>query len=413
MLVIPSALTFWSCLRPGAAQEPTPSTAPQSTRRGAVLRQGAAMRFLLCFLAIFAVTSCSGDTRTLEQRFQSALDGGLRGHPGIGVSAAVIVPGEPIWLGTSGVSHDTTQVSPDMMFAIGSITKNMVASLTLQLADEGVLSLEDSLGKWLPAYPNIDEGVTIRQLLNHTSGIYQYFSNQAIWDEIERDRARVWTHAEVLTYVLEPYYPPGGGFRYSNTNYTLLGMIIEKATGAGVAAGLRERFWEPLGLSNTYFAIEEEIPDNVAHVWGSLQPGGETEDLTFVLRMAHDSIIHPSGGVFSTAGDLARWSDALFQGRTISESQLDEMLEFVAISKRDGIQSQGYGLGIQHFLPGWIGGVDVYGHAGGNIGTVAYMLYLPEHGVSIAAMVNSFDGKTLHRIARDLARAAVEYLREA
>jgi D-alanyl-D-alanine carboxypeptidase len=371
------------------------------------------MRLLLCFLAIFAVTSCSEDTRTLEQRFQSSLDDGLRGHPGIGVSAAVIVPGEPIWLGTSGVSHDTTQVSPDMLFAIGSITKNMVASLTLQLADEGVLSLEDSLGKWLPAHPNIDDRVTIRQLLNHTSGIYQYFSNQAIWDEIEHDRTRVWTHEEVLTHVLEPYFPPGGGFRYSNTNYTLLGMIIETATATGVAAELRGRFWEPLGLSNTYLAIEEEIPDNVAHVWGSLQPGDETEDLTFVPRTAHDSIIHPSGGVFATAEDLARWSDALFRGKVISESQLDQMLEFVAISKRDGIQSQGYGLGIQHFLPGWIRGVDVYGHAGGSIGTVAYMLHLPEHDVSIAAMINSFDGKSLHRIVRDLAKVAVDHLREA
>jgi len=82
------------------------------------------------------------------------------------------------------------------------------------------------------------------------------------------------------------------------------------------------------------------------------------------------------------------------------------MLEFVAISKKDGIQSQGYGLGIQHYLPGWIRGVDVYGHGGGSIGSVAYMLYLPEHGVSIAAMANSFDGKILRRIVRDLARAA-------
>jgi CubicO group peptidase (beta-lactamase class C family) len=221
-----------------------------------------------------------------------------------------------------------------MLFAIGSITKNMVASLTLQLAEEGVLSLEDSLGVWLQAYPNIDDRVTIRQLLNHTSGIYQYFSNQAIWDEMERDPARVWTHEEVLTYVLEPYFPPGEGFRYSNTNYTLLGMIIEKATGATVGSELRRRFWEPLGLSRTYFAIEEEIPDNVAHVWGSQKPGGEAEDLTRAPRAAHDSIIHPSGGVFATAEDLARWSDALFGGEVIGESQLDEMLEFVRLHRR-------------------------------------------------------------------------------
>ncbi len=151
----------------------------------------------------------------------------------------------------------------------------------------------------------------------------------------------------------------------------------------------------------------------MAHVWGTLLPGEEIRDLTFEPRAAHDSIVHPSGGVFATAEDLARWSDALFQGKIISESQLGEMLEFVAISKKDGIMSQGYGLGVQHYLPGWIRGVEVYGHGGGSIGSVACMLYLPEHGVSVAAMINSFDGKPLRRVARDLARVAVDYMREA
>jgi len=370
-------------------------------------------RMLTSLLAVFALASCANDPLPLEQRFQRALDRGLRGHPGVGVSAAVIIPGEPLWTGTSGLSHDNTPVSPDMLFAIGSITKNMVAALALRLAGEGVLSLEDSLAEWLPSFPNIDGAVTIRQLLNHTSGIYQYFSDQAIWDEIERDPSRRWSHEEVLAYVHDPYFRPGEGFRYSNTNYTLLGMIIEKATESGVAAALRERFWGPLGLSNMYFAVEERIPDTIAHVWGSRGHRGRTEDLTFAPRMAHDSIVHPSGGVFSTAEDLARWADALFHGRAINQLQLDQMLDFVPISRRDGIQSQGYGLGIQHYLSDWVRGVDVYGHGGGSIGTVAYMLYLPEHGVSIAAMLNSFDGRTLHRIVRELAKLAAEHAREA
>jgi len=368
------------------------------------------IRFACSCLLLFTMASGIQEPGTLAQRLKKALDDGMRWQPGIGISAAVIVPGEPIWLGTSGPSHDETPVSSDMLFAIGSITKNMVAALTLRLAGEGSLSLEDPLGRWLPEYPRIDGRVTIRQLLNHTSGVYQYFSNQAIWDEIAVDPARRWRPEDVLEYVLEPYFPPGEGFRYSNTNYTLLGMIIEKVTGAGVAAGLRERFWEPLGLSNTYFACEEEIPGNVAHVWGSTQSGGGTEDLTFAPRIAHDSIVYPSGGVFSTAEDLARWCDALFGGQAISKSQLDQMLDFVAISREDGISSQGYGLGIQHFLPGWIRGMEVYGHSGGSIGTVAYMLYLPEYGVSIAAMMNSYSGRS--NSVKGLARAAVNYLRD-
>ena len=363
-----------------------------------------------CFLVLFSLAADLQESGALAQRFQKVLDDGMRFQRGIGISAAVIVPGEPIWLGTSGLSHDTTPISSDMLFAIGSITKNMVAAFTLHLAEEGSISLEDPIGLWLPDYPNIDDRVNIRQLLNHTSGVYQYFSNKAIWDEIKADPTRKWTHEEVLKYVLEPYFPPGEGFRYRNTNYTLLGMIIEKVTGVGVAPGLRKRFWKPLGLGNTFFACEEEIPDNVAHVWGGQRSAGEAEDLTFKPRMAHDSIVHPSGGIFATAEDLAKWSDALFSGRIISKQQLGKMLDFVTISREDGIKSQGYGLGIQHFLSDWIPGIKVYGHGGGSIGTIAYMLYLPEYGVSIAAMMNCLEGKSLP--VKGLARVAVSYLRD-
>jgi D-alanyl-D-alanine carboxypeptidase len=99
-----------------------------------------------------------------------------------------------------------------MLFAIGSVTKNFVATLVLSLAEEGVLSLDDPVSKWLPTYDHIDGNITIRQLLNHTSGVYNYFENQKIWDDLIADRTKYFTPEEVLEYLKEPYFEAGEGW---------------------------------------------------------------------------------------------------------------------------------------------------------------------------------------------------------
>jgi len=132
-----------------------------------------------------ALTSCaSGDQHSLEQKLQETLDREIQKSGARGVSAAVIFPDREIWTGVSGFSHDTVSMEPDMLFAIGSITKNVVAANILKLAEEGALSLDDPLSEWLPAYAHIDSAITIRQLLNHTSGIYMFWENQKIWDDL-------------------------------------------------------------------------------------------------------------------------------------------------------------------------------------------------------------------------------------
>lgn len=113
-----------------------------------------------------------------------------------------------------------------MLFSIGSITKNFVAALTLQMAEQGTLSLEDKLSAWLPAYPYIDSTIIIRQLLNHTSGIYRFWENDSLWNALKKDRNRIWTPEEVLGYIKEPHFAAGKSWRYSNTNYLLMGIIF-------------------------------------------------------------------------------------------------------------------------------------------------------------------------------------------
>jgi len=339
---------------------------------------------------------------TLEEKLQAVLDESIEDLDGRGVSAAIIMPGKPIWKGVAGISHDTVGISPDMLFAIGSITKNFVATLALKLAEEGKLSLEDSLHAWLPTYPHIDSTITIRQLLNHSSGIYMFWSNQKIWDDLKKDRTRIWTPEEVLSYIREPYgFAPGKGFRYSNTNYLLMATIIERVTGSSLSTEFRGRFWQPLGIKNAYLSIEEEMPDNMAHVFGdNFNNDGSILDLTYLPRASHESITYGSGGLFMTAEDLALWCNALFEGEVLQAQSLEEMLEFREIGF--GRKNRGIGLGVERFVKRMSSGETAVGHSGANIGTSTYMVHLPDHHISVAVMINSFDHSRSQAITTDL-----------
>ena len=351
---------------------------------------------------LFILTSCSyGDKNTIEEKLQKVLDDGISKYDVRGVSAAVIFPDQKVWKGVSGISHDTVSIKSDMLFAIGSITKNVVAALTLKLAEEGMLSLDDPLSKWLPRYPHVDSTITIRQLLNHTSGIYMFWDNQEIWDDLKKDREKVWTPEEVLSYIKEPCFAPGEGWRYSNTNYLLLAMIIEKATGSNLSTEFRKRFWQPLNIENAYLSIEEVIPDNQAHVYGdNFNNDGSNLDLTFLPRASHESITYGSAGLFMTAEDLAHWCNALFEGEVLHRESINEMLKFVDIGF--GPRKRGYGLGVELFRRRLSSGERAIGHSGANIGTSVYMVHLPEHHFTVVVMINDFNHECSQAITKDL-----------
>ena len=315
----------------------------------------------------------------------------------------MIFPDKSIWTGVSGISHDAVPIKSDMLFAIGSITKNIVATLILQLTEQGALTLDDPISQWLPSYPHIAPTITIRQLLNHTSGIYMFWENQQIWDDLKKDRTKVWTPEEVLSYIEEPYFPPGDGYSYSNTNYLLLAMIIEKATGANLSTEFREHFWRKLGMENTYLSLEENIPDNQAHVYGdNFNNDGTNIDLTFLPRASHESITYGSSGLFMTAENLARWSHALFEGEILQQQSMDEMLHLVEFRPVSNMRA--YGLGVQVYTRSFSSGKEAIGHGGGNIGTTTYMVFLPEYHVSIVVMVNAFPNRSAGVITKGLIR---------
>ena len=360
----------------------------------------------VCLIIIVTIlASCSMENkRSINDRLQGVLDKEITKYGASGVSASVIFPDGSIWTGTSGVSHDTVKIKSDMLFAIGSTTKNVVAALTLKLNEEGLLSLEDPLSKWLPDYPYIDNKITIRQLLNHTSGIYMFWENQQIWDDLEKDKSRSWTPEEVLSYIKEPDFPAGEGWRYSNTNYLLLGMIIEKATSSNLSTLFRNYFWKPLQLGDVYVTEMDSLPNNLAHPYGS-----KNMDYTFASRAAHETITFASSGIFTSAKSLALWSRALFEGEVLQEESMEEMLQFVEFNPISNMRA--YGLGVQLFRKRLSHGKDAIGHAGGNIGTTTYMVYLPDYHMSTVVMVNAFPNKTASVITKALIKASLKEIK--
>jgi D-alanyl-D-alanine carboxypeptidase len=372
-------------------------------------RHSLSWRTLLLLICGFIFSSCSSfSDESLEQKLQKVLDKGVKKYNVRGVSAAIVFDADSIWVGTSGISYDTVSMKSDMLFGIGSVTKNFVAALTLKLVENGSLSLEDKLSKWLPAYPYIDSNITIRQLLNHTSGIYMFWNNDNLWDALIKDRTRIWTPEEVLEYIKEPHFLPGESWGYSNTNYLLMAMIIEKATGSTLSLGFKKYLWEPLNLQNYYLWLADSIPENQAHVFGDNFLHGSSEmDLTFLPRASHESITFGSSGIVTTAIDLARWCYYLYEGNILIENSMDEMLQFIEFKPVSNMR--GYGLGVQIFTPNIVHGEYAIGHGGGNIGSATYMVYLPKYHVSVVVMVNAFPTNSVDYFTNGLIKEFIKF----
>jgi len=350
-------------------------------------------------LALF-LAGCVSDTRRdlsappipFAQELQAAVIESLnhgRGEYDLGVSASIFVPGFEIWSGAAGVSHETVPITPNTLFEVGSVAKNFEAALVLVLADEGLLGLDDPVSKWLPPLRHVDGAITIRQLLNHTSGVFNVFENPAFpWVGVDVDYSRAWGLEEMFsTFVLAPYGSPGTVQHYSSTNYRLLTAILEEAGGEPVPLGVERHFLEPLGLDHTFMTTGDPAPDRfeVAHPMVDVDADGVLDDLAGHSRTWIASLTHPV--LFTTPTDLVRWMRALYYSRTVlPEESLEAMLS-VPDSVEFDPEGGRYGLGVVDFsgILGW----NVLGHAGSALGYSAAALYLPDPGVVMAWAINT------------------------
>lgn len=369
---------------------------------------------LLLFVLTIFLNACGGSATDLlpelpiGEDLQTILDDTMaQFDAGKGISAAVIVPGYQPWVGVSGVSHSTTPITPETVFDAGSTHKNFTAAAVLLLAEEGYFSLDDPINNWLPDYPNIDGEITIRQLLNHTGGVFDMVRHPDYWEAINSDTTRMWEREEILhNFLLEPYFPKGESWHYSTPGYILLRMIIEEATGEDLSAIYHTYLWDDLPLDNTYLATYEDLPENTAHGWFDLDLDGAYDELPSSISFNSST----GGAVFTTAEDLAIWTNALYHEKSVMrEDLLNQMLTFENTSPEEPLLI-GYGLGVANYSPELFNGIEIYGHSGNAAGYVAASLYLPEYGVSLGIMFNTHDGPML--LINDLLSTVIENLDE-
>lgn len=368
-----------------------------STRLGKKKSLDTAWQLIFAGTVLLMASACSGSGPTgqgdsIQQQLQNALDEVFLAYDGKGISAAVILPGEEIWLGTAQV-EGAIPIIPDNIFWIASITKMFTAAVTLQLIEEGVLDFEDQLHQFLPSYTYVDSTITIRQLLNHTSGVAD-FPNHPQFDEmIGEDKNRIWTPEEIVTRMFfEPYFAPGAGWRYSSGGYTLLGMVIEEVTGNLISEEYRTRIYEPLGLNNTFLDCQEPVTAEFASAWDY---NDEDELVEWTIeqaeRYAQTSVAFSSGGLFSTAEDVAIFTDALFNRKSVlSQEMLDEMLDFIVDLPPD-FGWRGCGMGVSVFRLSMVNGAYAYGSGGWGAMFLSATAYLPEYHATITILINSLN----------------------
>jgi D-alanyl-D-alanine carboxypeptidase len=290
-----------------------------------------------------------------DQLFRAALEAARAQADAFGATAAVVKGGELVWAGAAGVRRDgTTRLTAADPLVIGSVTKTFVAATVLQLAQERAFALSDSVIRYLPDAP-ISEQITIRELLDHTSGLADVF-NDTTRRALEEHPERSWSAEQVIHAMHAPWYEPGKDWAYSSANYLLLGLLVEEATGSPLADVLQDRFLGPLALGETRL----------------ISPTDEGE----ALSPAWATIFWASGAMVASADDLAIWGDALYGGDLLKPYVQTQMLH---------VQRHDYGLGAQRMQ---LDGATGWGHTGLLNTYTTLLLYLPSEDVTVALLVN-------------------------
>lgn len=325
-----------------------------------------------------------------------------------GVSSAIIVPGEGTWERTFGESHAAVPITSDMYLGIGSNTKTYFAALMLKLQEQNKLSLNDTIGTWIQ-HPNIPGSITIRQILNHTSGLYNFTFNSDMNTYILPDFTRIWPPDSILNLVKAPVASAGGAWDYSNTNFLVAGLIIRAVAGLPAHIVLRNEILTPNGLNETYFYPQEIPTGTVPHCWSNvLSPGNYMEDMIVAHNYSNNamfSIAGTAGALMTTARDNALFWDKLMSGKILNSTSMTEFESLVPISV-----GQGYGLGV--FSLSNFNGRKVVSHGGTNFGFINENIHDKTSGVTITVLTNQdsiSNGILLNYLIKAMHKVTMQY----
>ncbi|MEV8569524.1 serine hydrolase domain-containing protein [Streptomyces sp. NPDC051322] len=343
--------------------------AVRTARIGAVGLVAAAALTAASFTSPAAAGVGLGHART-----QQAMDAAVKdGVPGV---TGQVNDAYSVWMGTSGVGNLTTGAPRSAVdrYRIGSMTKTFVATVMLQLEAEGKIDLDSTVDTWLPGVVqgNGNDGrrISVRQLLNHTSGVPSYtadpeFLKRGFTVEFLEHRYDTYTPEQLVDIAMrqKPLFDPGTAWSYSNTNYILAGMIIQKVTGRPYEDEIKRRIINPLGLYATSVPrTASSMPAPSSRAYSKLSLAPQPTDRTYDVTELNPSAAASAGAMISSSGDLNRFYSALLGGKLLPAKQLTEMKTTVPVSGAGLITA--YGLGLMKFSPSC--GAEVWGH-GGNI----------------------------------------------
>jgi CubicO group peptidase (beta-lactamase class C family) len=387
------------------------------------------MRLTVPLSLVLAVAGSACAPRAADQpaadapgQLQALLDSAVaKGVPGL--SAAVADSSGIVWTGVAGKANLETgaPITPDLLFGMGSITKTFVAVVVLQLVDEGKLSLDATpaslLGSAVDGIPNADRA-TVAQLLSHTGGVPSW-EDDSVWIHEGRgdrlDPKRIWGKTQTLPYIKghDPLAPPGQLYSYANTNFTLLGMIVEKITGHDAVDEIHQRIFEPLGLHDIHLEGFEPVPqDRLPHRYHWATPDfrrdagvnaafPEVRPDLIDASASNLSVEWTAGGMIATARDLARYGEALRDGKLLSPAMMKVLTDWQPAGNSGQVGHNVF----RRQVPD--GGPFLIGHSCDVLGFTGALYWVEGRDVVVAVLANvgaMHAGKvpgTAYTVARD------------
>ena len=372
----------------------------------------AAVLSLLCLAPALALQNPAPASAPLPDRLRAAF---LELHkagsfPG-GTAGFVLADGTQFGIAVGVSDRSTgTPMKPSDRLLLGSVGKTYASAVALQMVHEGKFTLTDTLDKffarepWFGRIANAPK-ITVRHLMTHTSGLVRYEFNPRFTEDLSANPDKVWTGPDRLSYLFDapPPFAPGEGWEYSDTNYIVLGMIIEHVAKNTYYGELKRRILVPLDLKDTVPADSRIVPGLVQGYAGPKNPfGGRDEMISDGKFAVNPQFEWTGGGLAVTALDLARWGKLLYEGKAFDASMLAPFLD--GVPSKLGPESK-YGLGVI-IRPSPYG--TTYGHSGFMPGYQTELLYFPDMKASIAVQVNSSaprsTGRPLRAFALDFAR---------
>ena len=299
-----------------------------------------------------------------------------------GLGYCIILPNDSIISGSAGIAYENIPINDTMQWLFASCTKTFIAALALQLQEEGKWSLDDKVYKYF-SHTCIDSNTTIRHLLNHTSSITDKQGDK-YFKAIMANPDSIWNPVDILNYYnTSPNNKKEGVFNYTNLNYLVLGILIEKLTGDSLDEVLVKRIFKKYGLNSTCFAPNNFTNNNFSGAWYDINGDSKLDDISKISLNSTLSLGFGAGNIVSTTIDMAKWTKLLYSGKVLNTESMKEMFTWANGSDRNKY-FRGYGLGIDMLV---LNEYENYGHTGYTI-HASSMFYTPDLDLTMVIVTN-------------------------